>query len=127
MPHILLIEDNEFDALLALESFQAHRDWPVCHLQNAEEGLTYLQHQGPYRGYPEPDLLLLDMNLPGMNGDGLLSIVRCQPELRDLRVFALLGSAREAAWWNDRGVEADAFLEKPVRAEQVISVWEQLG
>lgn len=127
MPHILLIEDNEFDAMLALETFAPYCDWPVCHLHTAEDALRYLQQQTPYQDSPEPDLLLLDLNLPGMNGDRFLALIRDQLTLKDLKVFALLGSASEEAWWNERGLQADAFIAKPVQAEQVISVLQKLG
>ena len=125
MLHILLVEDNELDALLAVDGFVPYNSHCcVHHVTTAEDGMAFLKRQGRYARADTPSLVLLDLNLPGMSGADLLHEIRRDDHFTDTLVIALLGSANEADWWRSRGLAPDAFLTKPVDAAQVLDVWD---
>ena len=112
---ILLVEDNPADIELTREGF---KQAPVVnHLQvvsTAEEALEVLRGEAHFEGAEQPDLILLDLNLPGMSGAELLATVKNDARTADIPVLVLTTSS------NPRDVDqvyrnhANAFLVKPV-------------
>src|SRR5689334_18954931 len=94
---ILLAEDNEDDVFLIRRAFEkAHILNPLQHVRNGREAIAYLSGEGPYENraeFPVPELLLLDLKIPEMDGFEVLRWVRQQPALGALRVVVLTCSA----------------------------------
>ena len=93
---ILLVEDREDDVLLIRKAFdRASVNNPLYVVRTGEEAISYLEGVGAYANraeYPLPDLLLLDLKLPGSDGFDVLRWVRQQPGLSALRVVVLTSS-----------------------------------
>ena len=116
-PHILLVEDSSEDAELlesALEAAQV--DVRLTKLNSGQDAMYYLTGlaSNPDRAkHPLPDILLLDLGLPGVSGLDVLKQVRAQPALDGLIVFALTGSHDEWDVYRANELQVDAYLLKP--------------
>jgi CheY-like chemotaxis protein len=115
---VLMVEDNPADARLLRETWERQRlALELHHVETAEEALDFLERRPPFEAAPKPDLMLLDLNLPGMSGDELLRAVRANPEHRRLPVVVLTSSAQETDILRSYDLGANAFVTKPVDLE----------
>src|SRR5437899_2596022 len=93
---ILLAEDSEDDVFLIRRAFQkGHISNPLFVVRDGEEAIAYLKGENKYSNraeYPLPDLLLLDMKMPRLDGLEVLKWARRQPELHQLRIVMLTSS-----------------------------------
>jgi len=93
LQRIMLVDDSEGEALLVMQTLcQAGFEEPVFYLQDSEEALAYLQGEGPYgdrNKFPLPEILLLDLTMPKVDGYQLLRWIRSQPHLGPMFVVAL--------------------------------------
>jgi len=109
--HILLVEDNADDVELTLRALERakvrNQVWTVT---DGTDALAFLRGHPPHQDAPRPDLVLLDLNLPGLDGRDVLLRIREDPQLRGLAVVVLTASAALAA---------DAFLTKPVDLDRL--------
>jgi CheY-like chemotaxis protein len=116
-PIILLVEDSENDALLMCTVFdRAGLGQPLRFARNGDQAMAYLRGDGIYADrvqYPLPTALLLDLNLPGMNGLEVLTWIRQQPRLKRLRVYVLSASSRSQDIREAYDQGANAYLIKP--------------
>jgi len=125
-PLIMLIEDNEMDIVLTRDAFQqAHLGNPIQVAKTGEEALEYLLGKGEYqdRGtYPLPELILLDLKLPGIHGLDVLKQIKTHPKLKRIPVIILTSSAeeRDRALGYDLGV--NSYLVKPISFEGFLQV-----
>lgn len=114
---VLVAEDEDDDILLLTYAFsQAGIDNPVHFVRTGQELLSYLKGDGKYFNrdeYPLPDLLLLDLKLPGYNGFELLAWVRSHPGLIGLRIVVLTSSNQTADVNNAYRLGANSYLVKP--------------
>jgi len=119
---VLLVEDSATDALLTELAFNDHAPtFTLRVVTTGEEGLTVLNSG------ERVDVLLLDMNLPGMSGADVLREVRSCQRTAHIIAIALLGSSSEEAWWRGRGLHPDAFLSKPANPTDVLAAWRTAG
>lgn len=112
---VLLAEDNEGDVFLLREAFQQLR-FPV-HLHVVENGvecLAFLRREGRYVAAPRPDLLLLDLNLPLLDGRQVLATVVADPRLRSLPVVVLTTSANPGDLRQMYGLRCSTYVVKPL-------------
>ena len=120
---ILLVEDNPRDARLTIEAL---RDGKVGNhvtvLVDGEQALRFLRAQNPYRNAVRPDLVLLDLNLPRVDGREVLARVRADPALRALPVAVLTASAADQDMLMSARLAATCYLTKPVDAKQLLAV-----
>jgi CheY-like chemotaxis protein len=129
--HILLVEDNRMDVELTLDAFCQARLGNTVHVAwNGQEALDYLFGHGQYtdrRAYPLPDLILLDLKLPGIDGFEVLRRIKGTPGLKRLPVVVLTSSKEEGdrALSYDSG--ANSYLVKPVSFEGFLEVIRQVG
>ncbi len=125
-PLIMLIEDNEMDIVLTRDAFQeAHLSNPLQVAKTGEEALEYLLGEGIYQDrdvYPLPELILLDLKLPGIQGLDVLKEIKTHPKLKRIPVIILSSSAEEAdrALGYDLGV--NSYLVKPISFEGFLKV-----
>lgn len=115
---ILLVEDNPDDVTLTERSFRKARmrnRVSVC--GDGVEALAFLRREGKYAGAPRPDIILLDLNLPRMNGKELLEKVKGDPALGDIPVIILTTSMSEEDILNTYKRHANCFITKPVMME----------
>ena len=86
------------------------------------EALMFLKHEGPYATAPYPDIILLDLNLPRMDGRELLAIVKSDPDLRRIPVVILTTSRADEDIIKSYDLHANCYITKPVDLEQFIHV-----
>lgn len=124
--HLLLIEDNRMDVELTTDAFRERRLSNELHISpNGQAAMDYLQGAGGYadrRKYPLPDLILLDLKMPIMDGHQVLRRIKRSPILRRIPVIVLSSSKEEGdlAMTYDNG--ANSYLVKPVSFEGFLEV-----
>lgn len=129
-PIILLAEDEDDDIALMRRAFKKlRRRTPLHVVKNGEEVLAYLKGEGSYSNraeYPLPELLLLDLKMPRMDGFEVLAWIRQQPKLQRLIVVVLTSS--DQIWDIDKAYKAGAnsFLVKPVDTSQSVKLVQEL-
>lgn len=115
---ILLVEDNPMDVELIMDAFkEARMDNKIQVARNGKEALEYLFGEGGYadrKQYPLPDIVLLDLKMPGIDGHQVLKKVKNVEKLKRLPVIILTSSRDEGdrALSYDNG--ANSYLVKPV-------------
>jgi CheY-like chemotaxis protein len=128
--HILLVEDNRMDIELTLDAFREARLGNTVHVaKNGEEALAYLYGRGQYgdrKQYPLPDIILLDLKMPGIDGFEVLRQVKGTPELKRLPVIILTSSQEEGDLALSYDCGANSYLVKPVSFEGFLRVVEQV-
>lgn len=113
--HILLIEDNPGDILLTLEAFKEVRlKNTVTVLKDGEEALLYLRRQGQYRDARMPDIVLLDINLPKVDGKEVLAAIKHDDSLKTIPVVMLTTSDSEKDVMDAYCNHANCYITKPV-------------
>jgi CheY-like chemotaxis protein len=112
---VLLVEDNEADADLALETLATSRLMLETDVAtDGESALDYLRRRGAFRDAPRPDLILLDLNLPGLSGREVLSAIKEDRSLRTIPVVILTSSSAEADIVETYDLGANCYVTKPV-------------
>jgi CheY-like chemotaxis protein len=121
---ILLVEDNldDYDAV-ARSCKAAHLENRLDWCKSGKDALDYLRHEGAYAaeaGQTHPAIVLLDLNMPGIDGKKVLSIVKQDPALKSIPVVVLTTSAdgRDVQDCYDLG--ASTYIQKPVNFDQLI-------
>ncbi len=116
--HVLLIEDSPVDAkVTAAVCAKANIQNQVATVTNGEEALDYLNHRGSYEDeqkHPVPELILADINMPGMSGHEFLEKVRAEKKFRDIPVIMLTASEDEKDVAESLSRGADGYLKKPL-------------
>ena len=116
---ILLVEDNEDDAVIIQEVFEDMRLATLINVvRDGEEAVAYLQRQGPYKVVCMPDLVLLDINMPRMNGFEVLEAIKKDPRLQSLPVVMLTTSHREEDVVRAYAKGACSYIHKVVDLDQ---------
>ncbi|MEV3983205.1 response regulator [Nonomuraea sp. NPDC049758] len=124
---VLLVEDDQGDILLTREAFDLNKVRNRLNVVNdGEQAMAYLRQEGAYAGAPRPDLILLDLNLPRMNGLEVLSEVKADAALRTIPVVILTTSEAEEDILHSYRLHANAYVAKPVDFEQFIRVVRQI-
>lgn len=122
----LLIEDNENDVLLIQRAFiQAKILNPLMIVKTAEEGMAYMLGTGRYSNraeFPLPELILLDLKLPGMDGFDFLRWIRAQAGFGSTRVVVLTSSDLMQDVNMAYKTGANSFLVKPVDFERFVEI-----
>ena len=115
---ILLVEDNPGDVRLTIEAFKDNRvDTPLDVARDGVEALAYLRQEGIHAGKPLPDLILLDLNLPRMDGGEVLAAIKADPALMHIPVVVLTTSRAEQDVQRAYLLQAACFITKPVDFE----------
>jgi len=111
---ILLIEDNPGDILLTKEAFRnTHFKHNLRIARDGDEALKILCRQGEFNNLPLPDLILLDLSLPKVDGREVLEKIKTSTELRNIPVIILSGSAAESDMTASYDLHANSYVVKP--------------
>lgn len=124
---VLLVEDNEDDVELTLEALEDSRVRMDIHVvPNGVEAMAFLRREGKYVEKPWPDLVLLDLNLPLMDGREVLKAIREDPDLTGLPVVVLTTSDDEADVEKAYRLHANCYISKPVDFVQFSEIIKQI-
>jgi chemotaxis family two-component system response regulator Rcp1 len=125
---VLLVEDSEVDAWLTGEVLQSCGvRVNLNQMSEGNEALNCLMKLGPFQQAATPDLILLDLNMPGMDGFDFLYSIKQVPFLRDIPVVILTTSALEKDIDRTFQYQAVAYLEKPLSAEEIVPILQNLS
>jgi CheY-like chemotaxis protein len=120
---ILLVEDNPGDARLTLEAFKEGKVINnVSVVRDGVEALAYLRRQPPYGNARQPDIILLDLNLPRKDGREVLAEIKADEHLKQIPVVVLTTSVAEEDIARAYGSHANCYISKPVDLEQFLRV-----
>ncbi len=124
---VLLVEDDPGDVLMTREAFQDYKVHNQLHVVNdGEQAMAFLRQEGEYAGRPRPDLVLLDLNLPRMDGRQVLHAIKSDPDLSSIPVVVLTTSEAEDDVLRSYSLHANAYVTKPVDFERFIDVVRQI-
>jgi len=128
---ILLVEDNPDDIDITKRALKEakviNRLWIV---RDGQEALDFLRHQGAYQdsaNSPKPGLILLDINLPKINGMDVLRTVKEDPDLRRIPIVMLTVSKRDEDIIKSYDQGCNSFIQKPVNFENFVQVVKQIS
>jgi two-component system, chemotaxis family, response regulator Rcp1 len=115
---VLLVEDSPGDVRLTREAFRDANS--SIHLHVAPDGMeaiAFLRHEGAYINAPRPDLILLDLNLPKMDGREVLAHIKGEDSLKTIPTVILTTSDSEADIVKSYQLQANCYLTKPVQLD----------
>ncbi|CAN5391571.1 response regulator [soil metagenome] len=113
--NILLVEDNPGDVRLTEEAFKLAKNANKLYIaKDGIEALAFLNHEGTFINVPRPDLILLDLNLPRMDGRELLARIKKDKELRTIPVIILSTSEADTDILSCYNFHANCYIKKPM-------------
>jgi len=113
---VLLVEDSPGDVRLTQEAFEATNT--AVHLSVAVDGveaMAFLRHENPYLKSRRPDLILLDLNMPRMDGREVLALIKKDDSLKTIPIVILTTSEAEGDIVKSYQLHANCYLSKPVQ------------
>lgn len=120
---ILLIDDNPGDARLTAEALKDGEVESRLHTaRDGMEALAFLRRKGRFSDAPRPDLILLDLNMPGMNGRQVLAEIKEDAALKQIPVVILTGSREMDDIVRTYDLHANCYVTKPIDFEQFIEM-----
>lgn len=121
--HILLVEDNKGDIVLiheALEEGDIQNTLAIA--RDGVQAISYLEKRKPYENEVEPDLVLLDINLPKKNGYEVLKYIKESPDLKHIPVVILTTSSSEADIMKCYKNHANCYITKPIDLQKFMEI-----
>ncbi|SDC29328.1 Response regulator receiver domain-containing protein [Sphingomonas sp. YR710] len=121
--NILLVEDNPGDAMLVRESMRdikLHNR--LHHVSDGDEAMRFLRRTGEYTDAARPDLILLDLNLPGMSGREVLSAIKGDANLEVIPIVVMTSSSAERDIVESYEIGANCYVTKPLDLDQFMHV-----
>jgi CheY-like chemotaxis protein len=116
---VLLVEDDLADVALMENAFAEHvvRSH-LHHVADGEQALAFLRRQDPYRDAPRPDLILLDLNMPRVDGRQVLTEVKADGDLKAIPVIVFTTSATDSDISSSYSAHANAYVTKPIDLDE---------
>jgi CheY-like chemotaxis protein len=125
---ILLAEDDDNDAELTRLGFERAKFAAQLHrVSNGEECLAFLRKEGPYSGAPTPDIVLLDLNMPRMDGVEVMQQIGNDDLLKHLVIVVLTSSNAEQDILRSYQLRCNSYLVKPISFEAFAKMIQSLG
>jgi two-component system response regulator len=127
---ILLVEDNPHDVRLAMHAFETHKLTNQVHVvRDGEEALDYLFRRGEFaeRALEPPQVVLLDLKLPKVDGLEVLRQMKADPELRKIPVVVLTSSQEESDLVHSYDMGVNSYIVKPVDFDQFTKAVQLIG
>ena len=121
--HILLVEDDPDDIEITMETLERSKvkiNMDVT--RDGLEALKYLRKESPFENAPSPDLILMDINLPGMKGTEVLATIKNDPKLQRIPVAILTSSTAEEDILAAYDHHANCYLTKPVGMKEFMKM-----
>lgn len=119
--HILLVEDNEGDIVLTLEAFEESKILnKFSVVRNGKDAVDFLFRRPPYQNEKEPDIVLLDINLPLMSGIEVLQEVKADDRVKHIPVIMLTTSSSEKDISLSYKHHANCYITKPVEVSKFL-------
>ncbi len=120
---ILLVEDSRADARLILEVFKEEKiAVDVDVVRDGEAAMSYLHRTGEYENTIQPDLILLDLNMPKKDGREVLAELKSNPQLNAIPVVILTTSQSEEDVLKSYKLQASCYVTKPIDLEQFTKI-----
>ncbi len=120
---ILLVEDDDADVILTKKSLEHNRILVRINVvPDGTNALKYLKKSGEYAHVRKPDLIVLDLNLPGKNGIEILKEIKADNDLRHIPVVILTTSAAEEDVVNSYNLGVNCYITKPMDLDQFKNV-----
>jgi CheY-like chemotaxis protein len=120
---IFLVEDNPGDIRLSREALRGGKVRNRLSVaENGAAAVAFLRKKGKYRAAPRPDLILLDLNLPGKSGFEVLREIKADPELKRIPVVVLTASEAEEDIVKSYDLHANCYIAKPVTLESFLQI-----
>ena len=127
---ILMVEDDEDDVLFTQRAMEKGNIWNQLDVvRNGQQALDYLHHEHDYAdpaAYPRPDLILLDLNLPGIDGREFLKRMSADPDLKNIPVAITSTSDYERDIEFGRAHGVQHYLIKPIQVDNLLQVFTTL-
>lgn len=121
--HILLVEDNEGDILLTTEALQEGKIAnTISVVRDGWEAILFLEKKEKYSGTSQPDLILLDVNLPKMNGHEVVRHIKSSGHLKHIPVIMLTTSSSANDIFTSYQNHANCFITKPLELHGFLNV-----
>ena len=120
---ILLVEDNPGDVRLTIEALKEAK--VINHLtvlKDGVEALAFLRRREPYSSAPRPHLILLDLNLPRMDGREVLAAIKADDSVKHIPVVVLTTSQDDQDVLKSYNLHATCYISKPVDLDQFVRV-----
>ncbi len=115
---VLLVEDSPGDVRLTQEAFREANEFVHLHVTtDGVEAMAFLRREGVHAQAPRPDLILLDLNLPRMDGREVLAYIKDDPSLKTIPTVILTTSEAEADIVKSYQLQANCYLSKPVQLD----------
>ncbi len=115
---VLLVEDSPGDVRLTQEAFRDANTAIQLHVANdGVEAMAFLKHEGAHAAAPRPDLILLDLNLPRMDGREVLTHIKEDEDLKTIPTVILTTSESQADIAKSYQLQANCYLTKPVQLD----------
>jgi two-component system, chemotaxis family, response regulator Rcp1 len=125
--HILLVEDNEGDIILTTEAFKDMQlENKISIVRDGEEALRFLKKQGEHAAATTPQLVLMDINLPGIDGKQLLNIIKSDDELKEIPVVMLTCSDKDADISDCYDKQVNWYITKPIDYDKYTKVMHEI-
>jgi CheY-like chemotaxis protein len=124
---VLLVEDDPGDVLITREVLEHNTITNIVHVaSDGQEGLDFLYKRGAHADAPQPDLILLDLNLPKYDGRQLLERIKSDADLCHIPVIVLTTSSADEDVLESYKLHANAYVTKPVDVDQFMSAVRQI-
>ncbi|TQS42461.1 response regulator [Cryptosporangium phraense] len=124
---VLVVDDDAGDVLMIEEALEANEIDSRLHVvSDGVEAIAFLRRQEPHTDAPRPQLILLDLNMPRMDGREVLAEVKGDEELRSIPVVVLTTSALDEDVLRSYQLRANAFVTKPVDLDQFTAIVQQI-
>lgn len=118
---LLLVEDNEGDIVLTLDAFEESKiNTTISVVRNGQEAIDFLFRRNGYEQESKPDLVLLDINIPILNGHEVLKIIKQDPELKKIPVIMLTTSSNSKDIHLAYENHANSYVTKPIEMEDFL-------
>ena len=125
---ILLVEDSPSDVVLTREALRRAKIANELHVvERGEDALRFLYRLDPYTDVPRPDLVLLDLNLPGINGHEVLQTIKADDAFTSIPVVVLTTSAADEDIGAAYSHHVNAYVRKPIDFEAFLTTVRAVG
>jgi chemotaxis family two-component system response regulator Rcp1 len=120
---VLLVDDNPTDVLITQEALDQAKVFITLHVvENGAEAMAFLRREGAHAGAPRPNLIMLDLNMPGKHGQEVLAEIKSDDRLKAIPVVILTTSKSEVDITKAYGCHANCYIAKPVDFEAFAEV-----